>query len=613
MNEHIIVTLAGISALGMMCQWFAWWVRLPAILFLLLTGILLGPITGYLNPDQLFGDILFPLVSLSVAIILFEGSLTLRFDEIKGSESAVWRLVTVGVIISWVVISLVGQYVIQLDPQIAWLLGALVVVTGPTVITPMLRTVRPNRHITNVLRWEGILIDPIGALLAVLVFDFIVAQNSGGNEWLTVGWVFLKILTAGLVIGCASGYCTAKLLLSHRLPEYLHNMFVLSMLCSSFALSNQMAEESGLLAVTIMGIWMANVKGLPIDAILNFKESLTILLISGLFIILAARMDLDQLVSLGWKAAVFFLFIQFAARPIKVFLSTLGTKLTWQEKSLIAWIGPRGIIAAAISSLFALRLQQLGYSEADVLASLTFVVIIGTVILQSLTAKPLANWLGVAEKTARGILIIGANPFARAIGKTLKDNGYDVLLVDSHWLDVRETRMLGLPIFHGSPVSQYADQKLDLIGIERMLGLSRNDDLNILASQRYRHEFGANNIFILNKTTKKKSEKHDVSVEMRGNSLFGEDVSHSKVASLMSRGAEIKATQLTEAFTLENYYKVHDGRAIPLFLIQPNRALTILTNLPDADKAKAGVTIISLISPAPAAETAKAEGTPVTE
>ncbi|MEE4247764.1 MAG: sodium:proton antiporter, partial [Kangiellaceae bacterium] len=403
MADNVLLTLAMIGVIGLACQWLAWRWRLPSILFLLLSGITLGPVTGVLDPDALFGDLLFPAVSLGVAVILFEGSLTLKFKEIRGTQEVVFRLVTFGALVTWGVVAAFTHFVLGFTWQYATLFGALVVVTGPTVIVPMLRTIRPNAQITNILRWEGILIDPIGALLAVLVFDFIVASSTGADEWLVVLGVFAKMLVVGCGIGFGSGYAVSQLLRSPKMPKYLHNIFVLIAVFAAFAIANTLAEESGLLAVTLMGIWMANRSDVPIERILNFKESLSLLLISGLFILLGARLELEELIALGWPALMILLVIQFVAQPAKVFLSAIGSNLNWREKVMIAWIGPRGIIAAAVSALFALRLQQLGFDDSGVLVSLTFAVIIGTVVIQSLTAKPLAKALGVSEGESRGL------------------------------------------------------------------------------------------------------------------------------------------------------------------------------------------------------------------
>lgn len=458
MEEQAVLTIAGIAALSIMCQWFAWWVKLPAILFLLLAGIVVGPVTGLINPDELFGDLLFPFVSLSVAVILFEGSLTLKFSEISGLQSVVRRMVTSGLLVTWSVITLSTYHLLDFPFELALLFGALAVVTGPTVIVPMLRTVRPNARIANILRWEGIVIDPIGALLAVLVFEFIVSGQGGAALGNTLA-SFARILVVGAVIGVVAGYLLGLTLRNHWLPAYLQNIAVLATVFAVFALSNEVESEAGLLTVTVMGLWLANMRKVPIEGILDFKESLSVVLISALFIVLAARIDFNQFRSLGWGAIGVLAAIQFIARPLKILVSTYGSSLNWRERSLLAWIAPRGIVAAAVAALFSLRLQNAGYEQAELLVPLIFLIIIGTVVLQSSTARMLASLLKVAEPEPRGFLIIGANPVARIIAAALKKQGYNSTLCDNSWANVRTARMRGLSTFYGSAVSPVCRQK----------------------------------------------------------------------------------------------------------------------------------------------------------
>jgi len=609
-ESSLVFSFALVGVLGLVCQWVAWRLRMPAILFLLLTGIVAGPVSGWLNPDTLFGEMLFPMVSMAVAVILFEGSLTLKFKEIQGMETVVWRILSVGFVVSWVSISVFTGWLLDINWHLSLLFGAMVVVTGPTVIVPMLRSVRPNARITNILRWESILIDPLGALLAVLVFNFIVAQSTGGNEWLAVILVFSKILAIGVALGCGAGYVCGWLLRNEVIPAFLHNVFILTSVIAVFAASDTLEHESGLLAVTIMGIWLANMRGVETENILDFKESLSILLISGLFIILAARVDLNDLAMLSWQALAILGFVHFIARPLKIITATMGTSITWQEKTLIAWIGPRGIIAAAVSALFALRLSQLGYDNADLLVNLTFVVIIGTVVFQSLTAKPLAKWLGVIEQAPQGLLFIGASVVSRTIARELKKNGFDVMLADNYRNNVKQARMDGLKVFHGNPVSRLAEKELDLVGIGRMMGVSQNDDLNVLAVQRYVREFGKKRVYALpSQASQRKSEREQVSDDLLGIALFSEDATFSKLASLIAQGAEMRTTNISEEFTFENYQEKYGSNAIPMFVIDARKRLTILSGLPTAEQVPAGSKIVALIKAVEKAEEKKQEAT----
>ena len=570
MGEELLIKLAVIGVLGSLAQWVSWWVKLPSILFLLLFGFIIGPITGYLNPDEVFGDLLFPIVSLAVSVILFEGALTLNFHEIKGLQGVIRKLVSSGLIVCWLLIAVATHYLLGFDWQLSLLFGSLVVVTGPTVIVPMLRTVRVNAKISNILRWEGIIIDPIGALLAVLVFNFIISNQGGGNDFSHVLIVFSQLIIVGSLLGVIAGQALGLVLRHHLLPEYLHNIVTLTLVFGVFALSNHIEHESGLLAVTVMGIWLANMKNVHIEEILNFKESLSILLISGLFIILASRIDLEQIQSLGWMPIGIFLVIQFFARPIKVWISTLGSNLQWQEKIMVSWIAPRGIVAAAVSALFAIKLESIGYPNADLLVSLTFIIIITTVVVQSATARPLAKFLGVAEPESIGLLIVGANPVSQAIAKCLYDQKVNFIMADSYWDHIKKARMNGYKTYYGNPVSKHADQHLDLIGIGHMLGLSMNRHINTLSAQKYASEFGKQNIFTLkpSEDKNKDSEKHLSSIDFRGSILFG-GKTYAQLASLLAKDAVVKSTLISEEFTFKMYTEKHGSNVIPLFAVSP--------------------------------------------
>ena len=596
MNNEILISLAGIGVLGILCQWLAWWARLPAILFLLLSGIIIGPLTGQLHPDMLFGHILFPMVSLSVAVILFEGSLTLKFDEIKGLGSVVRNLISIGAVITWVITALAAQYFLGFEAELAWLFGAVVIVTGPTVIMPMLRTVRPNAKISNILRWEGIVIDPLGALLAVLVFEFIISRQTG-HAMEKVMLSFGAIIVTGSLIGFVSAHILGIILRRHLIPEYLRNAFSLILVFAVFTLSDVIKHESGLLAVTIMGITLANMKNTNIDDILDFKESLSVLLISGLFIILAARIEFYQFNQIGWPALLVLATLMLVARPLSVSISSIGSDLNIREILLISWIGPRGIVAAAVASLFALRLEEAGYPDAVFLVPLTFLIIIGTVVIQSATSKLIAKLLGVREPPPTGVLIIGAGNVSRALGKAIQDQGFKAILTDSNWENTSLARMEGLPTYYGNPISEHAERHLDLTGIGKMLAMSGRANLDTLASLRFKSEFGEKGIYEL-KTTREKiiSDKHKISSRHRGYQLFGEEITHGVLASWLRNGAEMRSTQLGDEFDFEAYLAQHGDRIIPLFAIDNKKRLQFFV-IDGKMKPEAGWIIVSLTQP----------------
>ncbi|MFG0324967.1 sodium:proton antiporter [Pseudomonas putida] len=599
MNEQqILLSVGGIGAAALACQWLAWRLKLPAILFLLLAGILAGPALGWLDPEALFGPLLMPLVSLAVALILFEGSLTLHLSQWREIGSVVHRLVTVGALVTWLVIALATHWLLGFDWPLAILFGTLTLVTGPTVIVPMLRVVRPKAAIANILRWEGIMIDPIGALLAVVVYSFIIASAEGNGLSQSL-ITFAGVLFCGTALGAAGGWLLGQIMREQWLPEYLHNLASLAAVLGIFIAANQIMHESGLLAVTVMGMWLANMRGVDVRQILHFKENLSVLLISGLFILLAARLDLHALLGLGPAVLALLLVIQLLARPLSVWLATLGSTLNWRERALLAWIAPRGIVAAAVSAIFAIRLHQAGHQDALLLVPLTFAVIIGTVVLQSATARPLARLLKVAEPAPSGFLIVGANEPARAIAKTLQQLGCRVLLTDSSWENIRAARMDGLTTYFGNPASQHADAHLDLVGLGHLLGLSPAGEINALACARFRHDFGHSRLFVLaSGLEKQRSDKHRAAEEHRGHLLGAKPMTYLQLANRMHQGAELYSTNLTEGFGWDAYQALHGERAHLLFARDDHGWVHVAS--PDNPlQPQPGWTLVALIERAP--------------
>lgn len=597
MNIDTLALLTGIMALGFVSQLLAWRLKLPAILFLLIIGLVAGPTTGILDPDVLFGELLFPIVSLSVAIILFEGSLTLQFNEVREVGGVIQRLVSIGAIITWLATSVITHWAINCSWEVAFLFGAITVVTGPTVILPLLRAVRPTTAIANILRWEGIIIDPIGAIFAVLVYEFIASGATGGSGFGASAMIFGEILLVGFLFGGLGGQLIGTALRKHWLPEYLHNFGALALLLGLFTLSNGLAEESGLLTVTVMGIWLANMKGVDTSDLLNFKESLSLLLISGLFIILAARIEWSDFANLGWGAVIVLLGMQLVARPLSVGISMIGSNLNWREFAMIAWIAPRGIVAAAISSLFALHLQKVGVPQAEVLVPLTFLVIIATVVLQSITARPLAMALKVAEPDGHGFLIIGANDLAIAIGKALTTQGVRVLLADSNWESTRKARMEDLPVYYGNALSEHADRHLNLIGLTGLLALSWRSNINSLACLRFRPEFGAASLFSL--TVSKESDDSEASRYDNlsfGQTLFSDQASFKDLSARLKAGETIRATRLTEQYDYKTWLDHHGEKATPMFAVSAS-GRTRVFSANNTFEPKSGSILISLSSP----------------
>ena len=584
--------LAGVLMVGFLSQWLAWRLKLPAIVFLLLAGLLLGPVLGVLNPDRMLGDLLFPLVSLAVALILFEGSLTLRVHELPGIGRAVRGLVSYGAVAALLLLALAAHLVAGVDWSISLLFGALGCVTGPTVVIPMLRTLRPNARIANTLRWEGIVIDPLGALFAVLIFEAIVSHQEGHT--LTV---FAATVASGAAIGVFAAWPMAVLLRRQLIPEYLQNFAVLSAVLLAFSISNTLTHESGLLAVTIMGIVLGNVRDVHIDDILDFKENLTTVLVSALFILLAARLHWPLPGGLLGAGIALFLIAQFVVRPLAVAIATWGSGLSWRERALIGWVAPRGIVAASVSALFALRLGALGVQGAEALVPLVFILIIGTVALQSATARPLALWLRVAEPEPNGVLVYGSDEVARAIASALIGAGFRVVLADDDWDGIRLARMEGMNTFFGNPASPYAERYLDLTGLGCLLAMSTHRERNTLACVRYRQEFGRQKVHRLRHLTpQENTERAALPISVLAPPLFDEEMTHARFAQMLGQGWRIKSTKLSTTFDWPQFVEQYGVASVLLFGVDEKDSLRVASSKLGLQP-KPGWTVLVLVPP----------------
>lgn len=590
MVEQITAMLGLVGILSILCQWLGWKLRLPAILPLLICGLLVGPGFGILNPDAVFGDLLFPIISLGVAVILFEGALTLNFSEIREHGRMVTNLVSIGTLITWAIIGCATHFIMGFSWELSMLFGALVVVTGPTVIVPMLRSIKPKAQLASILRWEGIVIDPIGALLAVLVFEYIAVAADPTTHVLHS---LVYMLGIGIGLGASAGYAIGIVIRRALVPHYLKNTAVLTIMLGVFVLSNLVQEESGLLTVTVMGIWLANMRGVDIDDIIEFKETLTVLFISGLFILLAARLDSQALLNLGWQGIALLCVVMFIARPVSVWCCGIGSSLARADKWFLSWVAPRGIVAAAVSSLFAIKLESQGLPGAEQIVPLVFLIIIGTVVAQSLTASRWARFLGVKSGSSQGLLIFGASKFARALAKVLLSKNVPVILADNNWDNIRLSRMDNIPVYFGNPASEHAENAIDMSGVGRLLVLSPYRQLNPLVTFHYQDVLGKDKVFGLN-NNEGNSARHKLSESYQQRlCLFGESVSYTRLATTMAKGGVIKVTSITDNFTFTDFKRRYGEMALPLIYLQEGKVKLIteaITDLP------VGIELISLLS-----------------
>ncbi len=565
-NEVLII--AGVLAAGFACQWFAWKAKLPAILPLLAAGLLLGPVGfGIIHPRESLGSFFFPFVSLSVALILFEGALTLNFGEVRGVRSVVRNLLLIGAPVSWFGGAIAAHYAMGLSWELALLFGALIIVTGPTVIAPILRNVRPTESINSILKWEGILIDPLGALLAVLVFDYIIAE-AGAPAGSIGGTVvaFFNTIIIGAAMGLLAGYIAYFMLRYYLVPDYLRDFAIIALVTLAFAISNALAPESGLLAVTVMGIFLANTRLRQLREIWYFKEKISILLISTLFILLAANFTRELLAMLDWRAFVVLAIVVLVLRPLGVFLSSIRSSLERNEKLFLSWIAPRGIVAAAVSSLFTIQLVDLGYTDAAILGPLVFLIIGGTVLVQGGTAKPVAQWLGVSEADPQGFLFMGSTDLTRQLGLLLQELGFRTLLVDSNYESISQARVLGLDAYHGNVLSEATEDDLDLTGIGRMLAMTRNDEANALACKHMEDEFSSHNVYQLPPNPRQRGVDAPSYIQL-ARQLFNKEATYEELNRLLAIGAQVRGTRITEQFSHADFRRIYPEDCIELMAV----------------------------------------------
>ncbi len=510
-----MVELSSIVILGILAQWLAWRIKIPAILPLILIGLIVGPLSSLVTEDGhkllepmynekynqgIFrGEYLFYFVSLAIGIILFEGGLTLKRKEISGVGPVILRLITIASTINFIGGGFAAHFIMQLSWPISFLFSGLIIVTGPTVIAPILQNIPLKRNVSTVLKWEGILIDPIGALVAVLVFEFIQSAD-GGVEFTSHALIqFFQIILIGLALGALAAWTLSILIKRELVPHYLLNVFTLAFVLGVFVFSNIIATESGLLAVVVMGTVLGNMNMPQLKQILSFKESLSVLLISMLFILLAANIDIAdmKLISKNWRSFALFGVVAFVLRPIAVFMSTRNTELKLEEKIFISWVGPRGIVAAGIASLFGITLTKSGVEGAEYITPLVFMIVLGTVLINATTARFAAIWLGIFQKESNGILLIGASAASRVVGRYLKDNGRHVILIDSNASNIDKANQAGLEAFEINIYTDDLAEKLELLDMGYLLAMTSNADVNKFAVRRYQKIFGENGTFRL--------------------------------------------------------------------------------------------------------------------
>ena len=602
----LLAYLAFLLFLGVVAQWSAWRMKLPSILLLLIFGFALSHFTGTRIDNYLKDESsLLSLVGYFVAIILFEGGLTLKFSELKEAGTPVLKLCTTAVVWAFGLTAVVARYTLGYHWQICALLGAILVVTGPTVVAPLLRLIKPRRKVASIVKWEGIVVDPIGAVLAVLVF--ITIQEGGlGQGWDNVAIALLKTLVVGGGLGWGLAKVMEILMVRHLIPDFLESMFFLALVGVAFAGSNAIQHEAGLVTVTVLGVALANQKKVSVRHILEFKENLRVLIISLLFLMLSGRIGIPEIQMVWQKGLLFLVALILVVRPASVFLANLGSnRMTFRERLFLALLAPRGIVAAAVTSVFALQITGAAKAnpdnetyvalagEAGELVPLVFIVILGTVTFYGLLAAPLARRLGLSDANPTGILFAGADPWIRTVAKGLVNEGYHCLLLDTRFEKVSTARLEGLQAVRANILSEYAEEEIDFSGLGHLVAATPNNEVNSLAAREFQHRFGKANVWQITPADVHVHHQKAVANYMRGRFCFLGGPRFTELSSFVRRGAEMKSTLLTDAFTLADFKRIHGDNAMILFTETEDKKLSPV--LSGAEKIEGPITIHSLV------------------
>ena len=560
--DNLVLAVAIIGVLGIGAQWLAWRFNFPAIVLMSIAGVLAGPVLGIFTPpgaqpgeppmEALFGEFYRPIISVAVAVILFEGGLQLNFAELRGLQTGVRRLVFPGVAIAWALSAIAAFYIAGLSWQVALLFGGIMVVTGPTVIIPLLRQSKLSQRPATLLKWEGIVNDPIGALLAVLVFEFLVFGDQHATPVEIVSSIVLaSILTAGW--GYIIGRFAAGTFRRGWVPEYLKPPVLLTLVLVCFETANQMQHEAGLLAVTAMGITMANSKIASINELRLFKENIAVMLVSGVFIILTANLTFESVRELDWSAFWFILAMLFVVRPLTVFISTIGAGLPFKERLLVGWIAPRGIVAVAVASFFGAALAEAGYVDGAKLIPLAFGMVFATVIAHGFSIGPLAKALDLASKKRPGVLIAGASPWSSALGAKLQELDIPVLIADASWRRLKPARLANIPTYYGEILSEVTEHHVDLNRFGYVLAISGNEAHNALVSTDLAPEMGRAAIFQVNARGKDDEDKQALSYTLQGRTFLHSAAPLDELLRRHYSGWVFQKTKISDAYSPHDY------------------------------------------------------------
>lgn len=593
MIESPVLFLAFIGAVGVGSQWIAWWLRLPAIVLMLAAGVIAGPATGLIDPKTVLGDLYRPVVAVAVAVILFEGGITLNIRQLGGAGLALRRLVFVGAPLGWLTATLACHYLAGLSWQSAAVFGGILVVTGPTVTIPLLRQARLAPRPASLLRWEAIVNDPVGALFAVFAFEVAIVLNGAQ----TAGGATLH-LALGVVVAAAVGYVAGRALVrAFRrgwAPEFMKAPILLASVLGVYAVTDLALHESGLLAVTVMGAVMGNARLPSLVELIRFKEQMTVLLVSGVFILLAASLEFSELGLLDWRAGVFVAAIVLLTRPIAVMVALIGSGLPLREKAIVAWVAPRGVVAVAVAGFFGAELAQIEVEDGGLLSPLAFVVVAATVVLHGFTMRPVARLLGLVSAEQPGVILVGASDFSVALAAALKKLDAPVLVADENWHALRAARKADLPVYRGEILSEAFEHGIDKNRYAHLIATTPNDAYNALVCSDFGPEFGRSNVHQIGRHESEEGDRH-MPATIGGRGIAG-GLNFESLEAKIAEGWKITATKLSDSYDLEAYLEARP-EAILIAAVRGERKELALFEPEHDPTGEAGDRILALTPP----------------
>lgn len=572
MEQHQVNALVLIAALSVACQWLAWRLRLPAIVLFLIAGLVIGPTLGLLHPGRDFGPLLRPVISLAVAVILFEGGLNLHLHELKEAAVGVKRLVALGVPLSFLLGAAAAHFLGGLSLPVALVFGAVMVVTGPTVIMPLLRQAHLNRRTASYLKWEGMINDPIGALLSTLVLQYFLIRAMAAQH-VAVGMVALALgrgLFAAAVLGIGLGWLLGTALKRDLLPEFLKAPVVFGCVLVVFALANRATSEAGLLAVTLMGMMLGNMRLTNMDEMRRFQEYLTVLLVPSVFVLLTADLSPQIILQLNWRSAALVAAMLLLVRPVSAWLATAGAGINWRDRLLVSWIAPRGVVASAIAGVFGPALVASGYRDGDLLLPLIFAVVFATVLVHGFSLRGLARLLRLTV-SPHGVLLVGASPWTTALARMLAcELKLEVLLVDSSWHRLRQARLAGIRVLYGELLSEQLQQSLELSEISCLLAATSNDAYNSLVCHHFTSDLAANRVFQLPMSAPEDHATKAVARPFRGIVAFSERAQYEELWRLQLQGWQFYKAVMSDGYGFNELAEDWPDETMPVAAVQPD-------------------------------------------